>query len=217
VAIISGDFLYSRSVMELARIGRIEAIRALANASNEMSIGELRQLVTYDALDFSEDDYYRLISCKTASLMGATCEIGALVGGDGYREKFRRFGHSLGMAFQIADDLLDYEGSEETTGKPVGHDLRERKVTLPLLDAMRKVGSNEREEIRNFFTRIDPTDDEIATIVELVRSAGGLEYVRDQARRHAVQAEAALDEVPFDGEAMGALRASIAYAVERSR
>jgi geranylgeranyl pyrophosphate synthase len=82
---------------------------------------------------------------------------------------------------------------------------------------MRKVGSNEREEIRNFFTRIDPTDDEIATIVELVRSAGGLEYARDQARSHAVQAEAALDEVPFDGEAMGALRASIAYAVERSR
>jgi octaprenyl-diphosphate synthase len=217
VAIISGDFLYSRSVMELARIGRIEAIRALANASNEMSIGELRQLVTYDALDFSEDDYYRLISCKTASLMGAACEIGALVGRDEYRDKFRRFGHSLGMAFQIADDLLDYEGSEETTGKPVGHDLRERKVTLPLLDAMRKVGSSEREEIRSFFTRIDPSDDEIATIVELVRSAGGLEYAREQARRHAAQAEAALDEVPFEGGAMGALRASIAYAVERSR
>lgn len=217
VAIISGDFLYSRSVMELARVGRIEAIHALANASNEMSIGELRQLVTFDALDFSEEDYRRLISCKTASLMGAACEIGALVGAQEYRETFRRFGHSLGMAFQIADDLLDYEGSEEATGKPVGHDLRERKVTLPLIEAMRKVAGRDREVIRDFFTRVDPTDDEIAGVVELVRSAGGLEYARGQARSYAERAEAALDEVPFGGDAMEALRASVGYAVERSR
>jgi octaprenyl-diphosphate synthase len=192
VAIISGDFLYSRSVMELARVGRIDAIMALANASNEMSIGELRQLVTFDALDFSEEDYRRLISCKTASLMGAACEIGALVGAEAYRETFRRFGHALGMAFQIADDLLDYEGSEEATGKPVGHDLRERKVTLPLIEAMRRVGNDERSRIRDFFTRIDPTDEEIATMVDLVRGAGGLEYAREQARSYAERAEAAL-------------------------
>jgi octaprenyl-diphosphate synthase len=217
VAIISGDFLYSRSVMELARIGRIDAIRALANASNEMSIGELRQLVALDALDSTEADYSRLIACKTASLMGAACEMGALVGMAEYRETFRRFGHSLGMAFQIADDLLDYEGSEEVTGKPVGHDLRERKVTLPLIEAMREVDGSGREEIRNFFTRVDPTDEEIGTIIDLVRSAGGLEYAREQARSHAGRAEAALEEVPFGGDAMDALRASIAYAVERSR
>ncbi|MSR23191.1 MAG: polyprenyl synthetase family protein [Gemmatimonadetes bacterium] len=217
VAIITGDFLYSRSVSELARIGRLEAIRALSVASNEMSVGELRQLVACDALDFSEEDYYRLIACKTASLMAAACDVGALVGLPQHRVAFRRFGHSIGMAFQIADDILDYEESEDATGKSRWHDLRERKVTLPLLEAMRRVGPDERSRIRDFFTRLAPADDEIAEIVGLVQEAGGLEYARERARSYASSAEAALDEVPDAGEAMSALRAASTYAVERSR
>lgn len=217
VAIIAGDFLYSRSVLELTRVGRLDAIRALAAASNEMSVGELRQLVSFDALDFTEEDYYRLISCKTASLMGASCEIGAIVGIEGYREPFRRYGEALGMAFQIADDLLDYEGSEERTGKPVGHDLRERKVTLPLVEALRRCGPDDRERVRSFFTQVEPSDEEIAAIVELVRTAGGLEYARERARHYAEIAGAALAEVPERGEARDALQAAIGYAVERSR
>jgi octaprenyl-diphosphate synthase len=217
VAVITGDYLYSRSVMELARLGRLDAIRALARASNEMSVGELRQLTSHDALDFTEEDYNRLITSKTASLMGAACEIGALVGAQQWREPFRRFGEALGMAFQVADDLLDYEGSEAVTGKPVGHDLRERKVTLPLVEALRVVGGSEEDRIRNFFTLLDPTDDEIGEIVGIVREAGGLEYARERARHYARQAEAALDEIGAEGAAMDALRASIDYAVERSR
>jgi octaprenyl-diphosphate synthase len=217
VAVITGDFLYSRSVIELSRVGRLEAIRALARASNEMSVGELRQLVAFDALDFTEEDYHRLIECKTASLMSAACDIGGLVGVEAYRPIFRRFGNALGMAFQIADDLLDYEGSEEVTGKPVGHDLRERKVTLPLVEAMRRIGPAERARVRDFFTRVDPSDEEIESIVALVREAGGLEYARAEARRFANAAEAALDQVPEEGEALEALRAAVAYVVERSR
>lgn len=217
VAIITGDFLYSRSVMELTRIGRLEAIQALARASNEMSVGELRQLVSYDALDFTEEDYYRLIACKTASLMAAACDMGALVGVESYREPLREFGHALGMAFQIADDLLDYEGSEERTGKPVGHDLRERKVTLPLVEAMRHLGPEERMRIRDFFTRLDPTDDQISEIIGLVGRGGGLDYARSRARDFARQAEEALAGIPARGEAMDALRASITYAIERTR
>jgi octaprenyl-diphosphate synthase len=217
VAIIAGDFLYSRSVLELTRVGRLDAIRALAAASNEMSVGELRQLVAFDALDFTEEDYYRLISCKTASLMGAACEIGALVGLEAYRDPFRRYGEALGMAFQIADDLLDYEGSEERTGKPVGHDLRERKVTLPLVEALRRCRPAERERVRHFFTQVEPPDADIAAIVELVRKAGGLEYARERARHYAGIAEAALDEIPEPGEPREALRAAIGYAIERSR
>jgi octaprenyl-diphosphate synthase len=217
VAIITGDFFYSRSVMELTRVGRLEAIRALAEASNRMSVGELRQLVSYDSLDFTEADYNRLISHKTASLMAAACEIGALVGPVEHRESFRSFGEALGMAFQIADDLLDYEGSQEVTGKPVGHDLRERKVTLPLVEAIRRVGPEEQAMIRRFFTRLDPVTDEIEAIVEIVREAGGLEYARERAREYAREAVRALDEVGETGPAMEALRASIDYAVERSR
>jgi octaprenyl-diphosphate synthase len=217
VAIITGDFLYSRSVMELTRIGRLDAIRALAEASNQMSVGELRQLVSRDSLDFSEADYKRLISCKTASLMAAACEIGALVGPRRHRASFRAFGEALGMAFQIADDLLDYEGSEEVTGKPVGHDLRERKVTLPLVEAMRRLGPGDRRTVQDFFTRLDPGPEEIEAIVGIVRSAGGLEHARRQAREYAAHAAAALDEVGEAGPAMDALRASIDYVVERSR
>jgi octaprenyl-diphosphate synthase len=217
VAVITGDFLYSRSVMELARVGRVDAIRALAEASNEMSLGELRQLTSRDALDFSEDAYDRLIASKTASLMAASSEIGALVGAPEHRLAFRRFGHALGMAFQIADDLLDYEGEEDVTGKPVGHDLRERKVTLPLVDALRRVTPAEREQIRDLFTRVDPSDQEIAEVVEVVRRTGGLEYARVRAREWAERAEDALDGVGLEGEVMDALRASIPYAFERSR
>jgi octaprenyl-diphosphate synthase len=217
VAIITGDYLYARSVMELARLGRLEAIGSLAEASAEMSVGELRQLTAYDALDFSEDDYERLISCKTASLMAAACEIGALVGCEEYRDPFRRFGHALGMVFQIADDLLDYTGSAEETGKPTGHDLRERKVTLPLIETLRRVGASERERIRSFFTLVDPSDAEIEEIVDIVRRAGGLEYALGRARVFAARAEAALDEVREEGGAMDALRAAVTYAMERSR
>jgi len=217
VAIITGDYLYSRSVMELVRLGQLEAIGALAGAANQMSVGELRQLTSYDALEFTEDDYYRLISCKTASLMAAACEIGALVGPKRWRDPFRRFGYALGMAFQVADDLLDYEGTEALTGKPVGHDLRERKVTLPLVEALRRVGTEDRERVLGFFTRVDPSDEEIEEIVGIVRESGGLDYARDRARAFATEAESALAEVEETGPAMEALRASVDYAVERRR
>jgi len=217
VAIITGDYLYARAITELARVGRLEAIVALANASSEMSVGELRQLTSYDALDFSEQDYERLISCKTASLLAAACEIGALVGASQHRISFRRYGHGLGMAFQIADDLLDYTGSEEETGKPTGHDLRERKVTLPLVESLRRVGQGDRARIREFFTLLDPTDAQIEEIVAIVRNAGGLEYARERAQEFAAVAHSALDEIGEEGEAMEALRAAVTYAIERSR
>ncbi len=216
VAIIMGDYLYSRGVSELARIGNLEALAVLANAANEMSVGEMRQLTSYDALDFSEDDYYRLIAAKTASLMSAACEMGAIAGAPEHREALARYGHNLGMAFQIADDLLDYTGSEAVTGKPTGHDLRERKVTLPLVDVLGRVTPAEDAEIRSFFTRVDPSDEEIARIVEIVVSNGGLEYASGVAARYAEAAREALDEVPA-GAPVDALRDAVSYAVDRRR
>ncbi len=216
VAIIMGDYLYSRGVSELARIGNLEALAVLANAANEMSVGEMRQLTSYDALDFSEDDYYRLIAAKTASLMSAACEMGAIAGAPEHREALARYGHNLGMAFQIADDLLDYTGSEAVTGKPTGHDLRERKVTLPLVDVLGRVTPAEDAEISSFFTRVDPSDEEIARIVEIVVSNGGLEYASGVAARYAEAAREALDEVPA-GAPVDALRDAVSYAVDRRR
>lgn len=216
VAVIMGDYLYSRGVSELARIGNLEALAVLANAANEMSVGEMRQLTSYDALDFTEDDYYRLIAAKTASLMSAACEMGAISGAPEYREALATYGHNLGMAFQIADDLLDYTGSEAVTGKPTGHDLRERKVTLPLVSALERVSDIEDREIRSFFTRIDPTDEEIARIVQIVVERGGLEYASDVAARYADRAREALEALP-DGPAATSLFDAVSYAVDRVR
>ncbi len=216
IAIIMGDYLYSRAVTELAAVGDLEAVHVLARAANEMSVGEMRQLTSYDALDFSEEAYVRLIAAKTASLMSAACELGALAGAPDRRAPLARFGHHLGMAFQIADDLLDYTGSEAITGKPTGHDLRERKVTLPLVGALPRARAGEIGEIRRFFTLVDPSDDDIARIVGIVEERGGLDYARVRALEYAERADEELARL--EGRDSGAaLAEAVVYAVGRSR
>jgi octaprenyl-diphosphate synthase len=216
IAIIMGDYLYSRAMTELAEVGSIEAFRTLADAANVMSVGEMRQLTAFDGLDFTEDDYYRLIAAKTASLMGAACDMGALAGVQELREPLRRFGDNLGMAFQVADDILDYVGSEEETGKPAGQDLRELKVTLPLIGALKVAPPAAEAEMREFFESAEHTDDEIARIVDLVGELGGVDYARKKAKEFAGRAEEALVGLP-DGPALKALRDSITYVVDRNR
>lgn len=216
VAVIMGDYLYSRAIIELSEVGSHDATRVMARAANEMSVGEMRQLTAYDALDFGEDDYDRLIAAKTASLMSAACELGALVGDASLRGPMAAFGHNLGMAFQIADDLLDYTGTADVTGKPTGHDLRERKVTLPLVGAMERAGRDEMAEIRDFFTLLEPSDEDIARVIKLVTELGGLEYAREKADGFAAAAVESLDGLPA-GSALEALRASVAYATQRNR
>lgn len=216
IAIIMGDYLYSRSVTELARLGNLEAVRVLAAAANEMSVGEMRQLLCYDDIGFSEEEYFRLIAAKTASLMSAACEMGALAGCPAYRAPLRRFGRCLGMAFQIADDILDYAGTSDVTGKPAGLDLRGRKVTLPLVGALREMSQPEVEQVRHFFTLVEPGDVEVRDAMELVRRNGGLEYAEQKAVNFADSAEEALRNLPA-GAALDALRESVVYVVSRSR
>jgi octaprenyl-diphosphate synthase len=216
VAIIMGDYLYSRAIMQLAHVGLMDAVDVMANAANAMSVGEMRQLTAYDALSFSEDDYTRLIAAKTASLMKASCELGALVGDVDCRAPLSRYGHCLGMAFQVADDILDYTASEEETGKPSGHDLREHKVTLPLVGAMRGGDAAGMELVRAVFDDPEPSDDAIADVVGWVHDRGGVDYARERADRYADEAASALREVPR-GPATDALHAAIAYATRRTR
>jgi octaprenyl-diphosphate synthase len=216
VAIIMGDYLYSRSVTELTRLGELEPIRVLAEASNAMSVGEMRQLASHDALDFDEAAYYRLIECKTASLISAACELGALTGAPEFRDRIARFGHELGMAFQIADDLLDYTSDESVTGKPSGLDLREHKVTLPLIAVLPTLDAGERSDVEALFADPEPSEEAIGEVVELVRLRGGLDYARERALEYGRRAAEALEGLP-EGAALDSLRASIAYATERRR
>jgi octaprenyl-diphosphate synthase len=213
-AVIMGDYLYSRSISALAELGRVDFITVLSKAANEMSVGELRQLASCDALQFTEQDYDRLIASKTASLMSAACELGAAAGAEEYRAPLARFGHALGMAFQIADDLLDFTQSEAVVGKPTGQDLREHKVTLPLIAAMRTMDAAALRSVEHFFADPVPADDGIIEVTRLVREHGGLEYARTRAEEFGARAADALLELP-ECEATQALHASVAYVTER--
>jgi len=216
VAVIMGDYLYTRALTEITRLGQVEPIRVLADAANAMTVGEMRQLASHDALDFGQDDYFALIASKTASLMSAACELGALAGDPELREPLAHFGQELGMAFQIADDLLDYTADEAVTGKPTGLDLREHKVTLPLIAVLPSLSAAERGEVEALFADPEPSDARIAAVVRIVRARGGLDYARGTALEYARRAEEALEGLP-EGPALDALRTSIAYAIERRR
>ena len=216
-AVIMGDYLYSRSITELTRFARVDFIEMLSRAANEMSVGELRQLASHDALRFTEADYTRLIASKTASLMSAACELGAAAAGDErLQQPLARYGHALGMAFQIADDLLDYTEASAVTGKPSGQDLREHKVTLPLIYAMSAMDAEARLEVERFFADPVATEDGIARMIALVRDHGGIEFAYGKAEEYGEQAAQALLGVP-DGEAAEALREAVMYVVHRRR
>jgi len=216
VAIIMGDYLYSRSITEITRLGDLEPIRVIAAAANAMTVGEMRQLVSHDALSFGEDDYFRLIDSKTASLMSAACELGALTGAPEHRDALARYGTELGRAFQIADDLLDYTADSVETGKPSGLDLREHKVTLPLIHALGRIDGAERADVETFFRDPEPSDEAIHEVIELVTRHGGLDYARERALQAAQRAHDALEGLP-EGPALDALRDSIVHAVERRK
>lgn len=214
VAVIAGDFLYSRAVQELVRLGDLEMLRVFANASNELTVGEMRQLGALDALAFSESDYEFLIKCKTAALFKASCEAGALCGAPRFRQEMATFGERLGMAFQVADDLLDYTAAAATTGKPTGLDLREHKVTLPLIAALRTMPGSARSVVEELFAAPDPTADQVARVVEVVEAEGGLEYARRRGEEYLNQAEEALLALP-DSAARQALFDAMWYVMDR--
>lgn len=214
IAVIMGDYLYSRALAELVRLEDLEPLRAFTSASNEMTLGEMRQLSSYDALGFSERDYFALNRAKTASLLGAACEVGALCGAPQHRKALRRYGEQLGMAFQLADDLLDYTETESVTGKPSGNDLREHKVTLPLIAALPQMSPVARDVVNSLFDTTVPTDSQIAQVVGIVTECGGLEYARRKGEEFAQEAEEALAGLPTS-EARQSLADAIAYVLDR--
>jgi octaprenyl-diphosphate synthase len=214
VAVLMGDFLFSKAIAELVRLGDMEPLRVFTQASNEMTVGELRQLASFDALSFSEEDYRTLIRAKTASLVGAACEMGALAGAPRFRKEMRTFGERLGMAFQVADDLIDYTEQEAVTGKPSGNDLKEHKVTLPLIAALPRLSRAQRQRVDALFADPTPSDVAIAEVVGIVTESGGLEYARLEGERFASEAEEALAGLPHSDVKQSFFDA-LAYVMDR--
>lgn len=214
ISVIMGDFLYSTALTQLVSLGNLAALQALTRASTEMTLGEMRQLAVTAPLDFTEGEYYDLIRSKTASLMRTACELGALSGARSYERALGEYGENLGMAFQITDDLLDYREVKETTGKPSGLDLREHKVTLPLIYALREMPAKSKKEVSRVFENETVSDADIATVVSIVSDSGGYEYARARGEEFAERAEDALSELP-DTAARASLSDAISYVMER--
>lgn len=214
VSVIMGDYLYSRAVVELVRLDDLEPLRIIGRVTNDMTIGEMRQLLSHDRLSFDEEAYDLLIRSKTASLLAGACEVGALGAPADHRAALARFGDALGMIFQIVDDLLDYTEDEAVTGKPSGLDLREHKVTLPLIAALPRLSEAGRRDVTQLMRTEQPDAAQVARVIDLVTEAGGLEYARVRAQRFAQIADAELDRLP-PSPARESLRASITYVLER--
>ena len=196
-SVLVGDFLFARSFQLMVETGHLEVLRLLSDAAAVIVEGEVLQLAQAGALAGGEDVYYRVIRGKTAALFEAAAESGAVVAGveAERREALRVYGDALGLAFQIADDLLDYGGAAARTGKALGADFREGKATLPVLHAYAAGGAEDRAFWERVIVRRDQREDDLAHAMELLRSTGALEAARSSADAFAATARAAL--APF--------------------
>ena len=218
MAIIMGDYLYAQSMSLLVEHKLNDAMGILARVVTEMSCGEALEFQHAYNLDVGEAEYEELIRAKTGSLIGAATEIGAGLNGGGRnakrREQYRRFGEVVGVAFQIVDDLFDYLSDSEVTGKPVGYDLAEGKVTLPLIAALRQATEADRKKLRALASRKKWTPGQWTQLCALIERAGGFAYSRNRAAALANEARALIAKEPRSA-ASRALDVAIDYAVKR--
>jgi len=214
-SVLVGDFLYSRAFQMMVSTGRMRVLEVLADATNIIAEGEVLQLMNMHDPDLSVDDYLRVIRYKTAKLFEASAQLGAVLA-DATPEieaACSDYGRALGTAFQLIDDLLDYEGDTQALGKNVGDDLREGKPTLPLLLAMEHGTPQEREMIRHAIQHGET--ERLAEIVTIVRRVGAIDATREAARTEAAKARACILRLP-ESPAREALLELCVRSVERS-
>ena len=214
-SVLVGDFLYSRAFQMMVSVNRMRVLDVLADATNVIAEGEVLQLMNMHDPDISVDDYLRVIRFKTAKLFEASARLGAVLGGaDGTLEDgCAAYGRALGTAFQLVDDLLDYEGNSEELGKNVGDDLREGKPTLPLLIAMQRGSDGDRQLVRSAIEHGEV--ERLPDIIALVRRTGALDATRAAAEQEAERARRCIDALPAS-KAREALLELCVRAVHRS-
>ena len=213
-SVLVGDFLYSRAFQMMVAVNRMRVLEVLAEATNVIAEGEVLQLMNMHDPDLAVEEYLRVIRFKTAKLFEASARMGAVLGGAGLEleEACADFGRSLGTAFQLVDDLLDYEGHSDDLGKNVGNDLREGKPTLPLLVAMERSTAPERELIRHAIEHGEVQ--RLPAIIAIVRRTGALDATRAAAQQEADQARDSLRLLP-ESPARQALLELCSRAVHR--
>ena len=214
-SVLVGDFLYSRSFQMMVGTGRMRILEVLADATNVIAEGEVLQLMNMHDPDLSVDDYLRVIRFKTAKLFEASAQLGAVLAdaSPADEQACADFGRALGTAFQLVDDLLDYQGDSHELGKNVGGDLREGKPTLPLLLAMERGTAAERRMIRHAIEHGE--SERLAEIVAIVRGVGALDSTREAARAESAKAQASIQRLAAH-PAREALLELCVRSVERS-
>ncbi len=182
--VLVGDFLYARAIELASRFGDTRIARAIAETVALMSEGEIIQLLQAKTPSFDEETYLEIINRKTASLISASCKIGALLAGAGKSEvqALSDYGLYLGQAFQMIDDILDYTADASELGKAIGTDLAEGKITLPLVVAIEKASSREKERLLQVLRGGNPSEKELVWVKDLLSNTGGLDYTHSRAK-----------------------------------
>jgi octaprenyl-diphosphate synthase len=214
-SVLVGDFLYSRAFQMMVSLDNMRVMRILSDATNVIAEGEVLQLLNMHDPDVTEESYLKVIRSKTAKLFEAAAELGALVGGanDAQVAAAGEYGRSLGTAFQLIDDVLDYAGDATEIGKNVGDDLREGKPTLPLIWLMEHGTPEQRELVRNCIEQGD--EQHFDAVLAAVTSSGALEFTRREAIVAAERAAAAIADLP-ESEYKESLLQLCRFAVDRN-
>jgi octaprenyl-diphosphate synthase len=215
IAVLMGDYLLSKGLLISMEGKDYDFLEVITNTVKRMSEGELLQIQKTRKLDIDEETYFRVISDKTASLIETCCTIGAMSATSNPDHIFgmKEFGKNLGISFQIRDDILDYDGSFSITGKRTGGDIKEKKITLPLIYSLNQVSSNKAADIRKIIKN-GKEKSKIDVVINFVRENKGTEYAVGQARNYSNLAREALNKLP-DSQSKLALEALIDFVVDR--
>jgi octaprenyl-diphosphate synthase len=216
IAVLVGDYLLSRGLLLSVDNGDFGLLRIVSNAVRDMSEGELLQIAKARNLDITEEVYYTIIRQKTASLIASCCAVGAVTAGaqDAEVEKMRLFGEKVGMAFQIKDDLFDY--GEDVVGKPVGIDIKEKKMTLPLIYALNNAPWMEKKKIIFMIRNKSKNKKAVQEIIQFVKNSGGLEYAQKIMQDFYKEALEVLESFP-ESNYRDALSDLVTYTIARKK
>jgi octaprenyl-diphosphate synthase len=216
IAVLVGDYLLSRGLLLAIDNGDFESLRLVSKAVREMSEGELLQIEKARSLDITEEVYLEIIRQKTATLIASCCGVGAASSGASTEiiQKMGDFGEKIGIAFQIKDDLFDYGTAE--IGKPLGIDIKEKKMTLPLIYTLNKADSSLKRKIINIVKNESDNPKKVNEVIEIVRKSGGIEYAILAMNRYYQEALEMLNTFP-DSVYKTSLRNLVTYTIERNK
>jgi octaprenyl-diphosphate synthase len=217
IAVLVGDYLLARVLLLAVEEKEFQLLGLVSSAVKQMSEGELLQIEKARRLDIDERVYYDIIRQKTASLIASCCAVGASSVGcaEDVVERMRLFGETLGMAFQIKDDLFDYQVSAKT-GKPSGIDIKEQKMTLPLIYALNNASGNDKKKVIGIVKNNNNDPQKVAEVIQFVNNSGGIAYAEGKMNEYRKKAIDMLSQYP-DNEAKKALTELVDYVINRSK